>query len=73
MKIVGILWFQLSCLINILFLQHIKKNRDPRWDEEFQFVCEEPPIHDKLHVEVISRPSSIGIHSKVPFFVHFYN
>ncbi|KAF3335217.1 synaptotagmin-2-like isoform X1 [Carex littledalei] len=44
--------------------KHIKKNRDPRWDEEFEFVCEEPPIHDKLHVEVISRPSSIGIHSK---------
>ncbi|XP_078175106.1 synaptotagmin-2-like [Carex rostrata] len=44
--------------------KHIKKNRDPRWDEEFQFMCEEPPIHDKLHVEVISRPSSIGIHSK---------
>ncbi|KAJ4778675.1 Calcium-dependent lipid-binding (CaLB domain) family protein [Rhynchospora pubera] len=44
--------------------KHIKKNRDPRWEEEFQFMCEEPPIHDKLHVEVISRPSSIGIHSK---------
>lgn len=44
--------------------KHIKKNRDPRWDEEFQFVCAEPPVNDKLHVEVISRPSSIGIHSK---------
>ncbi|XP_062218991.1 synaptotagmin-2-like isoform X2 [Phragmites australis] len=44
--------------------KHIKKNRDPRWEEEFQFMCEEPPINDKMQVEVISRPSSLGIHSK---------
>jgi hypothetical protein len=56
---------QLYLLLSVL-LQHIKKNRDPRWEKEFEFVCEEPPINDKLHVEVISRPSSIGIHSKVP-------
>ncbi|OAY77707.1 Synaptotagmin-1 [Ananas comosus] len=44
---------------------HIKKNRDPRWEEEFQFVCEEPPINDKIHVEVLSRPPNKGIiHSK---------
>ncbi|XP_020096310.1 synaptotagmin-2-like [Ananas comosus] len=42
----------------------IKKNRDPRWEEEFQFMCEEPPTNDKMHVEVLSRPPSIGIHSK---------
>ncbi|OEL19472.1 Synaptotagmin-2, partial [Dichanthelium oligosanthes] len=44
--------------------KHIKKNRDPRWEQEFEFVCEEPPINEKMHVEVISRPSSLGIHSK---------
>ncbi|XP_077220174.1 synaptotagmin-2-like [Tasmannia lanceolata] len=44
--------------------KHIKKNRDPRWEEEFQFMLEEPPINDRMHIEVISRPSSIGIHSK---------
>ncbi|XP_006647240.1 synaptotagmin-2-like [Oryza brachyantha] len=44
--------------------KHIKKNRDPRWEQEFQFVCEEPPINDKMQIEVISRPPSIGIHSK---------
>ncbi|CAL9153098.1 unnamed protein product [Musa hybrid cultivar] len=44
--------------------KHIKKNRDPRWEEEFQFVCEEPPINDKMHVEVLSRAPSIGIHPK---------
>jgi Ca2+-dependent lipid-binding protein len=47
--------------------KHIKKNRDPRWEQEFQFVCEEPPINDKMQIEVISRPPSIGIHSKVSF------
>ncbi|PKA54022.1 Synaptotagmin-2 [Apostasia shenzhenica] len=44
--------------------RHIKKSRDPRWEEEFLFVCDEPPVGDKLHMEVISRPSTIGIHSK---------
>ncbi|XP_020586414.1 synaptotagmin-2 [Phalaenopsis equestris] len=44
--------------------KHIKKNRDPRWEEEFQFVCEEPPVNDKLQVDVHSKPSTIGIHSK---------
>lgn len=44
--------------------KHIKKNRDPRWEQEFGFVCEEPPINEKMQVEVISRPSSLGIHSK---------
>uniref|UniRef100_A0A0D9V765 C2 domain-containing protein n=1 Tax=Leersia perrieri TaxID=77586 RepID=A0A0D9V765_9ORYZ len=43
----------------------IKKNRDPRWGDEFEFVCEEPPSNDKLHVEVLSKPPKIGlIHGK---------
>lgn len=49
-----------------LLLQHIKKNRDPRWEEEFQFMVDEPPINDKLHVEVVSTSSRIGLlHPKV--------
>ncbi|CAN1824578.1 SYT2 [Linum perenne] len=45
--------------------KHIKKNRDPRWGEEFQFMLEEPPINDKLHLEVNSVSSRIGlIHPK---------
>lgn len=48
-----------------MWAQHVKKNRDPRWDEEFTFMCEEPPVNDRIHVEVVSRPPSIGIHSKV--------
>ncbi|KAK7352025.1 hypothetical protein VNO80_17440 [Phaseolus coccineus] len=35
----------------------MKKNRDPRWEEEFQFLVEEPPTGDKLHVEVVSTSS----------------
>lgn len=44
--------------------KHIRKNRDPRWEEEFEFVCEEPPINDKMHVSVLSKAPSIGLHSK---------
>ncbi|KAG6537042.1 hypothetical protein ZIOFF_002120 [Zingiber officinale] len=44
--------------------KHIKKSRDPRWEEVHQFVCEEPPINDKIQVEVYSKAPSIGIHSK---------
>ncbi|KAF0892179.1 hypothetical protein E2562_013532 [Oryza meyeriana var. granulata] len=43
----------------------IKKNRDPRWEDEIEFVCEEPPANDKLHVEVLSKPPKKGlIHGK---------
>uniref|UniRef100_A0A7C9DN66 C2 domain-containing protein n=1 Tax=Opuntia streptacantha TaxID=393608 RepID=A0A7C9DN66_OPUST len=39
----------------------LKKNRDPRWEEEFEFMLSEPPINDKLHVEVLSASSRIGL------------
>eukprot|EP01018_Ginkgo_biloba_P023876 Gb_12878 [translate_table: standard] len=42
----------------------IKKNRDPRWEQVFQFVLEEPPINEKLHVEVISKGMGFGLHSR---------
>lgn len=41
--------------------KHVKKNRDPRWEEEFQFMLEEPPANDRLHVEVISTSSRMGL------------
>ncbi|GMI74647.1 SYNAPTOTAGMIN 1, synaptotagmin A, ARABIDOPSIS THALIANA SYNAPTOTAGMIN A [Hibiscus trionum] len=41
--------------------KHVKKNRDPRWEEEFSFVLDEPPVNDKLHVEVLSSSSGIGL------------
>ncbi|KAH7847138.1 hypothetical protein Vadar_022377 [Vaccinium darrowii] len=39
----------------------IKKNRDPRWDEEFQFMLDEPPSNSRIHVEVVSTPSWMGL------------
>lgn len=39
----------------------VKKNRDPRWDEEFQFMLEEPPTNDRLHIEVLSSSSRLGL------------
>lgn len=41
--------------------KHVKKNRDPRWEEEFQFMLEEPPTNDRIHVEVISTSSRMGL------------
>ncbi|XBH71738.1 hypothetical protein VPH35_099148 [Triticum aestivum] len=44
----------------------VKKNRDPRWEHEFEFACEEPPTNDKLHVQVLSKAGKIGgiLHDK---------
>ncbi|TMW88114.1 hypothetical protein EJD97_019024 [Solanum chilense] len=39
----------------------VKKNRDPRWEEEFQFVLEEPPVNDRIHVEVVSTSKRMGL------------
>ncbi|TKW23062.1 hypothetical protein SEVIR_4G269000v4 [Setaria viridis] len=33
----------------------IRKTRDPRWSEEFQFMLDEPPVEDKIHIEVKSK------------------
>ncbi|GAB4853174.1 Arf guanine nucleotide exchange factor syt1 [Ancistrocladus abbreviatus] len=42
----------------------IKKNRDPRWEEEFQFMAEEPPTNQKIHVEVVSTSKKNLLHPK---------
>ncbi|KAG9445632.1 hypothetical protein H6P81_011760 [Aristolochia fimbriata] len=44
----------------------IKKTRDPTWNEEFQFMLEEAPLDEKIHIEVMSKRSGFGFHSKVP-------
>ncbi|OIW14713.1 hypothetical protein TanjilG_33055 [Lupinus angustifolius] len=44
--------------------KHMRKNRDPRWEEEFQFMVEEPPTNDKIHVEVVSTSSRNLLHPK---------
>ena len=44
----------------------VKKNRDPRWEEEFQFMLEEPPTNDKIYAEVLSASTKLGLlHPKV--------
>uniref|UniRef100_A0ABL6UHM2 C2 domain-containing protein n=1 Tax=Cannabis sativa TaxID=3483 RepID=A0ABL6UHM2_CANSA len=49
--------------------KYVKKNRDPRWDEEFQFPLDEPPTNDKLHVEVVSVSSRMGLLQEVLGYV----
>lgn len=39
----------------------VKKNRDPRWEEEFNFTLDEPPTDEKMHIEVLSASSRIGL------------
>jgi len=43
----------------------IRGTRDPIWDEEFQFMLEEPPFHEKIRVEVMSKRRGISFLSKV--------
>ncbi|XP_068663626.1 synaptotagmin-3 [Aristolochia californica] len=43
----------------------IKNTRDPMWNEEFQFVLEEAPIDERIHVEVMSKRRGFSFHSKV--------
>ncbi|KAK6290281.1 hypothetical protein POUND7_001822 [Theobroma cacao] len=33
----------------------VKRTRDPCWNEEFQFVLEEAPLKDMIHIEVMSK------------------
>lgn len=43
----------------------MKKTRQPRWNEEFQFMLEEAPLHEKIHIEVMSKRKSFSFLSKV--------
>ncbi|XP_059669668.1 synaptotagmin-3-like isoform X2 [Cornus florida] len=42
----------------------IKKTRDPIWNEEFQFLLEEPPVREKIHIQVKSKRSRLSFRSK---------
>ncbi|KAI7736750.1 hypothetical protein M8C21_014394, partial [Ambrosia artemisiifolia] len=42
----------------------IKRTRDPKWNEEFQFMLEEPPIQDKIHIQIMSRRMHMSFFSK---------
>lgn len=47
------------------FVQIIRKSRDPCWNEEFQFVLEEAPLKEKIHIEVKSKRSGLRLRPKV--------
>ncbi|CAK7325451.1 unnamed protein product [Dovyalis caffra] len=42
----------------------IKRTRDPRWGEEFQFMLDQPPLHELIRIEVMSKRSSFSFRSK---------
>ncbi|KAL2548856.1 Synaptotagmin-3 [Forsythia ovata] len=42
----------------------IRKTHNPRWNEDFQFMLEEPPSQDKIQIKVMSKRSVIGFNSK---------
>ncbi|XP_030450868.1 synaptotagmin-3 [Syzygium oleosum] len=42
----------------------LRKTRNPLWNEEFQFMLDEPPLHDKIHIAVMSKRTSISFRSK---------
>ncbi|XP_010264637.1 PREDICTED: synaptotagmin-3-like isoform X2 [Nelumbo nucifera] len=42
----------------------MKKTRDPRWNEEFQFMLEAAPLDEKLLIEVISKRTWLGFRKK---------
>uniref|UniRef100_A0A2P2JKL9 Uncharacterized protein MANES_10G047400 n=2 Tax=Rhizophora mucronata TaxID=61149 RepID=A0A2P2JKL9_RHIMU len=42
----------------------MKRTRDPRWNEEFQFMLDQPPLREKIHVEIASKRTSFSFLSK---------
>ncbi|XP_034693211.1 synaptotagmin-3-like isoform X3 [Vitis riparia] len=42
----------------------IKKTRDPCWNEEFEFMLEEAPAKEKIHIEVMSKRKGFGFSFK---------
>ncbi|KAJ6322973.1 hypothetical protein OIU77_012744 [Salix suchowensis] len=39
-------------------------DRDPRWNEEFQFPLDQPPVHELIRIEVRSTRTSFSFRSK---------
>ncbi|XP_073156434.1 synaptotagmin-3-like isoform X2 [Henckelia pumila] len=38
----------------------IKKTRNPYWNEEFEFLLEEAPVRDLIHIEIMSKRRRLG-------------
>ncbi|KAG5239700.1 synaptotagmin [Salix suchowensis] len=55
--------------VNVLHYSKISKrlkrlDRDPRWNEEFQFPLDQPPVHELIRIEVRSTRTSFSFRSK---------
>nr|QHT72834.1 synaptotagmin-3 [Vernicia montana] len=42
----------------------IRKTRDPRWNEEFQFTLDQPPLQEKIRIDVMSKRTRLSFRSK---------
>lgn len=42
----------------------LRKTRNPLWNEEFQFMLDEPPLQEKIHIAVMSKRTGISFWSK---------
>ncbi|XP_017188135.2 synaptotagmin-3-like isoform X2 [Malus domestica] len=42
----------------------LRKTRDPSWNEEFPFMLDEPPLNEKVHIEVVSKRTGISFRMK---------
>ncbi|CAI0411867.1 unnamed protein product [Linum tenue] len=42
----------------------IRKTRDPRWNEEFQFMIDQPPLREKIRIEVLSKRTGFSFRSR---------
>ncbi|XP_010689952.2 synaptotagmin-3 isoform X1 [Beta vulgaris subsp. vulgaris] len=42
----------------------IKNTRRPRWDEQFSYMLDEPPLHEKMRIEILSKRRSFGFMRK---------
>ncbi|CAN1775836.1 SYT3, partial [Linum perenne] len=48
----------------------MKKTRDPKWNEEFQFVLESSPVKEKIYIEVLSKRAGFGFRPKQEMLGH---
>ncbi|KAG8651180.1 hypothetical protein MANES_07G098800v8 [Manihot esculenta] len=42
----------------------MRKTRDPRWNEEFQFTLDQAPLHEKIRIDVMSKRTRFSFKSK---------
>ncbi|CAN0909224.1 SYT3 [Linum grandiflorum] len=45
--------------------QMIRKARNPRWNEEFEFMMDHPPLREKIRIEVLSKRTGFSFRSRV--------